>query len=260
MVLDVNKNGIPDLLEKKKPGQFDTTFQPSFLPIFLPDEDAPNQQGWNPDQALNWFNFVAPKGKAGGPKATYYNELVSLMDRLGIPKDKRGAAWADALSWTQTPGSGSVGDPMDYFMGFVDVSKYGSGADGRFGTTKSKTKTTTQYSTSQATVDLMGAYKSELGMEAQPADVQAYQKAVNKAARKEPAIYEATSTTAPGKGGVAVTSTTDGTSRTGFNPAQFAVDYARSNPEFAENFAVRNFMGLIEQSLTDPNRIGQVIE
>ena len=261
-ILDVNKNGIPDLLEKRQTGGGTTTpadFQPTFLPLSLPDEDAPSQQGWSPDQALNWFNFVAPKGKKGGAKNMYYNDLIGLMDRLGIPKDKRAAAWADAISWTQTPGSGSVGDPKDYFMGFIDTSRYRD-TGSQYGTTKSKTKTTTEYSTSQATADLMGAYKSELGMEATEADVQAYQKAVNKAARKEPAIYTATSTTAPGKGGVKVTSTTEGTSRTGFNPSQFAIDYARSNPDYAENFAVRNFMGLIEQSLSDPNRIGQVIE
>ena len=267
MVLDVNKNGIPDNLEPRNPltGGLPTNspeFTPQYLPITLPDETASKtgMQSWSPQQALDWFNFVAPKGAKGGAKNIYYNDVVGLMDRLGIPKDKRAAAWADAIAWTQTPGSGSVGDPMDYFMGFVDVSRYGGGADSGYGTTKTKTSTVTQYSTSQATADLMQASRAELGMEATEADIQAYRKAVNKAAKAEPAIYTATTTTAPGKGGVKAVSTTEGVSQTGFNPSQFAIDFARSNPDYAENFAVRNFMGLIEQSLRDPNRIGLVVE
>lgn len=260
MVLDLNKNGVPDFLEK--PGSSNPQFTPTYLPIYIPDEDAAKTglKSFSPEQALNWFNFVGPKGKKNTAKANYYSDIVNVMNRLGIPKDKQAAAWADAISWTQTPGSGSLGDPMDYFMGFVDISRYADSGGSQYGTTKSKTKTTTEYSTSQATTDLMQAYKSELGTEAPEADIKAYQKAVNKEAAKEPAVYTATSTTAPGKGGVKVTSTTEGVSRTGFNPSQFALEYARSNPDFAENYAVRNFMGLIEQSLTDPNRIGQVIE
>jgi hypothetical protein len=107
---------------------------------------------------------------------------------------------------------------------------------------------------------LTAAYKAELGMEPGQADIAAYQKAVNLAAKKEPAVYTATTTTAPGKGGITSTSTSAAISQTGFDPTRFAVEFARSNPQYAENFAARNFMGLIEASLNDPNRIGAVFE
>ena len=68
------------------------------------------------------------------------------------------------------------------------------------------------------------------------------------------------------KGGVGKTTTAPGSSisvgsqTTGFDPTEFAKSYARSAPDYAENFAIRTFLGLIDQSLSDPNRIGQVIQ
>lgn len=273
MVVDVDKNGIPDVLQKNGPlnntGSTGTGFSASFLPIYAPDEDVPDSMRYfSPEQFVNWFTFVAPKGKKGGAKSTYYNNVTDLMNRLGIPKDKHADAIKDAVAWAQTKGSvpisGAGGqataDPADFFLGFVDVARYGSGADSGYGTTKSKQKTATKYSESQAAADLRQAYKSELGIGTTEADIAAYQKAVNAAAAKEPAIYSSSTTVSPGKGGVKAISTTEGVSETGFNPSEFAIKFARSNPDYAENFAIKNFMGLIEQSLTDPTRVGQVIE
>lgn len=262
MVLDVNQNGIPDFLEQRTSASTSTTFNPPFEPIFLPDDDAKKkgQTSWSVQQALDWFQFVAPKGAKGTAKNLYYTDLIALMDRLGIPKDKRADAWKDAIAWTQTPGSGAVGDPKDYFLGFVDVSRYADAGTSQFGTTKTKGKTVTTYSTSDAASQILGTYRSELGFEPGAEDVATYQAAVNKAAKAEPATYSTTTTVKPGPKGVKSVTDTQSKTQTGFDPTMFALEYARSNPEYAENFAVKNFLTLIDNSLKDPNRIGLVVE
>jgi hypothetical protein len=209
-------------------------------------------------EAKSWFKFVGATAKKGTPARKYYDDFTNYLKTAGVPQKYWQQVWEDAITWTQTYGSGSDGKPIK----FLDVWQVGNYQDQsqQYGTTKQTQSTVTSYSTSSAAADITSAYKSQLGFEPGAADIAAYRKAVNNAAKGEPATYAGTTTTAPGKGGVISTSTSKGTSSTGFDPTQFAIEYARSNPEYAENFAARTFINLIDQALTDPNRIGQVVQ
>lgn len=211
-------------------------------------------------EAKNWFKFVAPRAAKGSEARKYYDSITAILQKSGIAKKDWASVWADAVDWTQTLGNDSNGDPRKFFNTWNPGDYTGSGSQKQYGTTKNKQTTVTEYSTSSAAADITSAYKAEMGREAGATEISAYQKAVNEAAKKEPAVYTSTTTTAPGKGGVISTSTSTAVSQTGFDPTRFAVEYARSNPDFAENFAVKNFIKLIDQALTDPNRIGTVVQ
>lgn len=210
------------------------------------------------EEAKNWFRFVGGTSKKGTKARQYYDDFTNYLKKAGVPQKYWQGVWEDAVTWTQTYGSGSDGKPIK----FLDVWQPGNYQDQgkQYGTTKSAQSTVTSYSTSSAAADITSAYKSELGFEPGAADIAAYRKAVNKAAKGEPATYTTTSTSAAGKGGVLETTKSTAVSGTGFDPTRFAIEYARSNPEYAENYAARTFINLIDQALTDPNRIGQVVQ
>jgi len=232
------------------------TFAPRTAPISLPGVDG----GVQASEAYGWFKLVASKAPKGTPARRAYDMFVQRLQALGIPKSKWNSVWKDAVDWTQTPGSGSTGDPSGY-LGVLDPSDYITEKPGKkYGTTKQEQQVTTEFSTSSAAADITEAYKSEVGREAGVNEILAYQKAVNAAAAKEPSVSTSTTTTAPGKGGILSTSKSTAVSKTGFDATRFAVEYARSNPDYAENYAVKNFLKLVDAALTDPNRIGVVVE
>jgi hypothetical protein len=102
--------------------------------------------------------------------------------------------------------------------------------------------------------------EQESGRTASANEIAAGTAAMNAAAMKEPGIFEGTTTTSPGgKGFELGQSVTKGTQTTGFDPTMFARNFARSQPDFAESFAAKNFLKLISGLLTDPNAIGAVV-
>jgi hypothetical protein len=212
-------------------------------------------------EAKRWFKFVGARAKKGTQARKYYDDFVNALKNAGVDKKDWQSVWDDAIDWTQTYGSGSDGKPIKFLIGWSPEDyKDKDGSGPKYGTTKAQQTTVTEYSTSSAAADITSAYKSELGREAGAAEISAYQAAVNKQAKGEPAVYTSTTTTAPGKGGVISTSKSTAVSQTGFDPTRFAIEYARSNPDFAENYAAKNFIKLIDQALTDPNRIGTVVQ
>lgn len=216
--------------------------------------------GVDAKQASDWFKFTAAKAPKGTPARTYYDDVTSRLSRLGIAKKDWQSVWDDAVTWVQTPGSGSTGDPQMY-LGLMSPADYADKtATSKYGTTKSKQTTVTQYSPSSAGADITKTFESELGRTATSAEVQAYLKAVNEKAKAEPAVYTSTTTTSPGKGGVD-TSTTTGTSTTGFDPTMFAQNFARSMPDYAESFAAKNVLKIIENLIgSDRTAIGKVVQ
>ncbi len=215
----------------------------------------------NDVEAKRWFKFVGAKAKKGTQARKYYDDFVNSLKNAGVPQKDWQSVWDDAIDWTQTYGSGSDGKPIKFLIGWSPSDyKDKDGTGPKYGTTKSEQSTVTEYSKSAAANDINAAYKAEVGREVGANEIDAYQAAANKAAKGEPAVYTSTTTTAPGKGGVISTSKSTAVSKTGFDPARFAVEYARSNPDFAENYAVKNFMRLIDQALSDPTRIGKVVE
>lgn len=228
-------------------------------PIKLPGIDP--EAGINDVQAKSWFKYSAATAKKGTEARKYYERFIAILKKAGIPASKWQSVWSDAVDWVGTPGSGSTGDPSMY-LNVWNPSDYtgGSGSTKKYGTTKQRTETTTQYSASNAADYLSKTFEQEIGRTASKEEIDAYIKGVNAAAKKEPSIYEGSTTTAPGKGGLLETSTTKATQTTGFDPAIYAANFARSRPDFAESFATKNFLKIIEGLLKDPNSIGTVVE
>jgi len=255
MVLDANKNGIPDNLEVKA-GQGTPQFTPRTPAIQLPGIDG----GLQATEAYGWFKLVAAKAPKGSVVRDYYDNFVNQLTAFGIPKSKWNSVWKDAVDWTQTPGSGSTGIPAAY-LASLDPADYAGGAGGKkYGTSKSKDIRTTKYSASSAAADINKFIESEIGRTATKEEIDAYQAGVNAEAAKSPAISEFTTTTSPGTGGLLQTSVTKGVQSTGFDPTIYAQNFARSRPDFAESFATKAVLGIIQKVLRDPNAIGRVVE
>jgi hypothetical protein len=232
--------------------------QLNYAPIILPG--IPKDQGVSDVQAKAWFKYTAAKAPKGTAVRTYYDNFVSNAMRIGIAKDKVQAAWDEAVNWTQAIGSGSTGDPMMYLNSANPSDFADKTAVKKYGTTKSKQTTITEYSASGAGADITKTFESELGRTATSAESAAYLKAVNEKAKKEPAVYEGTTTTSPGKGGVDQSVTT-ATSKTGFDPTVFAQNFARSMPDYAESFAAKNVLKIVESLIgSDRTAIGKVVE
>lgn len=267
-VSDKNKNGIPDLLEKNPSAR--PAYTPN-KPTFNPNMDVPairlpgfDQRGVQASEAYGWFKLVAAKSPKGSKPREFYDRWTAAMTRAGIPKNKWESVWKDAVDWTQTPGSGSNGQ-IEGYLGVLDPADYApSGSTKKYGTTKSKTSVVTQYSPSKASADINRAIEGEVGRTATKAEIDAYIAGVNAQAKASPAVTEQTTTTAPGSGtgknAILGSTTTKMTQTTGFDPTIYAQNFARSRPDFAESFATKSVLGIIQNLLRDPNAIGQVVE
>lgn len=228
-------------------------------PIILPGIKT----GVDAQQAKDWFKFTAPKAAKGTPARAYYDSFIATLAKAGIPKSKYNSVWADAVSWTQAPGSGSKGDPKMYLSSGFNSVDYADTTKKAPATSKSKTTTTTQYSPSNAGATINNTIESELGRTASATEVAGYLSAVNAKAKLEPSVYENTSTTTvTGAGATGVSNTvTNATQSTGFDPTIFAQNFARSLPDYAESFAAKNFLKIVD-SLIGPDRtaIGKVVQ
>jgi hypothetical protein len=232
--------------------------QLNYAPIILPG--IPTDSGISDTQAKAWFKYTASKAPKGSAVRRYYDNFVSTATRMGVDKDKIQDVWDEAVNWTQAIGSGSKGDPMMYLNSLNPTDFVDKTAVKKYGTTKSKQTTITEYSASGAAADANKAMEAELGRTATSAETAAYLKAVNEKAKKEPSVYEGTTTTSPGKGGVDQSVTT-ATQKTGFDPTIFAQNFARSMPDYAESFAAKNVLKIIEGLIgSDRTAIGKVVE
>ena len=213
-------------------------------------------------EAKRWFKFVGAKAKKGTQSRKYYDDFVNALKNAGIPQKDWQSVWDDAIDWTQTYGSGSDGKPIKFLSGFNPSDYKDKDSSGpKYGTQKVRTETTTQYGPSNAADYINKNFEAEIGRTATKEEIDAYTKGVNAAAKKEPGIYEGfTTTTGPTKGASLGTTTSKGTQKTGFDPAIYAANFARSRPDFAESFATKNFLKIIEGLLKDPNSIGTVVE
>jgi hypothetical protein len=205
----------------------------------------------NGDEAKAWFKFLKNNNKA-----RYDQFLVELAAR-GVSKSAAQKVWNDAVDWTQTLGSNSS-NPEDY-LDILDPSDY-QGATKKYGTTKVRDERVTQYSPSTGAQTISDTMEQELGRTASANEIAAGTAAMNAAATKEPSIFEGTTTTAPGGKGFELGQTsTKGTQTTGFDPTMFARNFARSQPDFAESFAAKNVLKIVNSLLTDRNAIGNVV-
>jgi hypothetical protein len=211
----------------------------------------------DPADAKQWFKFASTNPKYKGN----YNSFKGNVARLGLPTDKKTlqSIWNDAVDWTQTTGTND-GDPFNYLES-LDRNNYAGSAKGpKYGTQGVKDIRTTQYSGSSGAQQINDEMERKLGRRATQAEIDAGVKGLNIAAKKEPSIYEGTTTTAAPKGKNTLGSTVStGMQTTGFDPTMFARNFAMSQPDYAESFASHTFLGLVERLLKDPNAIGEVV-
>jgi len=197
-----------------------------------------------------------------------YDALKRAAAARGLPTDHKSLVkiMDAAVDWTQTinnplraqPNGIDPGAYLDYIRpGSVD---FGTPKGPKYGTSKQITEQTTQYSPSSGAQTISDTMEAELGRTASAAEIAAGTTGLNAAAMMEPSRYEGLTTTSPGGKGVTLGQTvTKGTQTTGFDPTMFARNFARSQPDFAESFAAKNFLKLVSGLLTDPNAIGQVV-
>jgi hypothetical protein len=213
--------------------------------------------GIDPTDAKQWFKFAS----TNPAYKNAYNSFKSNVGRLGLPTDKKSlqSIWNDAVDWTQTTGTNN-GDPFNYLES-LDPGNYKSADKGpKYGTQGVKDTRITEYSGSSAAQQISDEMERRLGRRATQAEIDAYTINLNQASKKEPSIYEGTTTTAAPKGKNTLGSTTSvGKQTTGFDPTMFARNFAMAQPDYAESFAANTFLGLVEKLLKDPNAIGQVI-
>jgi hypothetical protein len=211
-------------------------------------------RGASPAEAKNWFANLPETNPAA------YQKFVSAAAARGFATDRKTLVkvWNKAVDWTQ-----ALNNPLAANKAGIDPSSYldyatpailAEDTTSQYGTTNQTDIRTTSFSTSSAAADINKVFGQEVGREATQSEILAYQKGANERAKKEPSKYVGKTTTAPGS------SISTGSQTTGFDPTEFAKSYARSAPDYAENFAIRTFLGLIDQSLSDPNRIGQVVQ
>jgi len=211
----------------------------NIAPIKLPGINP--EAGINDVQAKSWFKYSASTAKKGSEVRKYYESFIAILKKAGIPEKKWQSVWDDAVDWVGTPGSGATGDPKMYLNVWNPASYTGGeGSTKKYGTQKVRTETTTQYGPSNAADYINKTFESEIGRTATKEEIDAYRMGANAAAKKEPSIYDGfTTTTGPAKGASLGTSTSKGTQTTGFDPAIYAQNFARSRPDFAESFATK---------------------
>lgn len=274
---DYDQDGIPDGIDKN-PTVFDKTpqnggnrvingqVQPAYgagtygtaqynanqgiLPLKFLDIDS-----IDPQDAKQWFKYAStnPAYKSA------YNSFKSNVGRLGLPTDKKTlqAIWNSAVDWTQTTGTNN-GDPFNYLES-LDPEDFRSDSGPKYGTQGFKNTQVTEYSGSSAAQQISDEMERSLGRRATQAEIDAYTKGVNAASMKEPSVQEGTTTTGAPKGKNTLgTSVTNQKTKTGFDPTMFARNFAMAQPDYAESFAAKNFLKLVEGLLTGP-AVGEVV-
>lgn len=251
---DLNGNGIDDSKEFALA---------NVNKIFIPgvtDDPASNRGGVQPLEAKIFFKNLRETSRPT------YNAILQGLAARGIkPTHKNyNTVMSNAVEWTQSllnplRGNPQGINPIDY-LNYIDASSIEQpAAKKKYGSSRQIQETTTQYSASKAAADATEATKQELGREASAKEVAAYTKQANLAAKEEPSIYDATTTTSPGKGGVGLSKTT-ATNKTGFDPTMFAQNFARTLPDYAESYAAKNFLTAVQKVIGQAPTIEQGIQ
>lgn len=241
---DWDNDGVPNTIDST-PGVDPNVGTPTYR---MNPVNIPGTQGVLLDESTGWF----AASRVSDPNS--FNIIMAKMFKYGHITKPNDFAAAKKVWAELTKNAGSLGSPTGNVEDWIALTPpMAMGADGD-GTSRDKRSVVTKYTPSSAGADITTASKAELGREASDKEMKDYTAAVNQKAKTEPTVSDMTTVRS---GDV---SSTTGVQGTGFDPALFARDFARSQSDYAENYAASSFLNLIEQSLRDPNRIGQVIQ
>lgn len=182
-----------------------------------------------------------------------WKQYKASMQSLGYSKDSEIlSVLSKGADYTGYFGSNTT-DPQvfAYGVGGPTPSGGGRGSGGPF--TQSQTNVSLS-SASQSAGIADQVFRQELGRRASDKELQAFQKALNAAQQANPAK---TVTSGVSSGSNTTSSTT---SKSGFDPARFATEYAQSRPDYAENFAASTFMDRMTAAINNPSAISRRIE
>lgn len=132
-------------------------------------------------------------------------------------------------------------NPVDVLELLPDSGSNPDGSPRSFSTTS---RTVTKTSKTDAKATLNNAYQQMLGRMATDKELAVFQKALNDMEAKNPSVSVSSGTSTTKGGNTSTSSSTNTTG--GFNSSQFAADFARSRPEYAEVFAATTFMNVID--------------
>lgn len=183
-----------------------------------------------------------------------YNRLEKLVDANGF------SSFQDALeiaafdtssgerSWEQFLGVRSQNPEVA-----ADYAKRqgGGGSGGPINSTNTQRNLS---SASQAGSIMDATFRSELGRTGTKDEALDFQKALNEQQQKNPTVSR-TNGYSDGKGSSTSSTTTTGT----FDPTRFAQEYARSQEGYAERFAGINFMKILDDAISNPNIVEQIV-
>lgn len=155
----------------------------------------------------------------------------------------------NAIKWASQPEKyANKMTVLDYFLGLPPSGNQG------VGTTTSTQVNRRTYSESESAAVLNDTFRQTLGREATGEEIAAYMKAVNKMFAAEPSTTTSTTTTT--REGANTRSSTGSTSKGGFDPTQFTLDYARARPEYAETYAATSFMSVLDNMVNGASSLG----
>ena len=188
-------------------------------------------------------------GLAFDPSQRYvYNQLNSLLKAKGMQTGPAGiiSATTAAIEYAAMNNSS-----LDIYSLIASMPNQGDGSSGGPSTVKQTVSNISTRSDAQKTLN--DSFKAELGREANAAEIRAFQKALNAMEKGSPSTT--TQTTSTSGDNTSISTQTTG----GFNAAQFAEDWAKSQPEYAENFAATTFMNVLSNTLNQtPNVVRNV--
>lgn len=203
------------------------------------------------DQEVNLLNQMYASNDMEG-----YQNLVDLVKKAGyssfeeallgasLDPEKETRSWEEYLQFLATSPKRQA-----WLKEHGPEELGGNGADGPF---RYSTTTSTISPESAAATDIDTVFQAELGRRATDAEIRAYTKLLNKQQSANP---QTTVQAGTQKG-----NNRDGTTTTtgGFDPARFAMEYAQSQPEYAENFAATTFMSVLDRAISSPNALDDI--
>jgi hypothetical protein len=188
----------------------------------------------------------------GRIKEAVANEKLAQMAGFSSFEDAIAAAANDP-----NKGSRSWRDYLVWMAGEIKaagIDLSGGGGGGGGGGPYSYSDTSIQLSSeSEAAAIADSAWQEQLGRQAQDGELEQFHQDLNRMQRQNPTKSVTT--------GVASGNSRTSTTRTkgGFDPRMYAVQYAQSRDDYAENFAATTFMRLLDRAIEAPNAVDDLI-
>lgn len=269
---DLDKNGIPDVIQRPVQGVTSPISsgaeaqaaairdELAALGIIIPEGDKDKRQVFvggdvgvlDADKAKDWYAAQWVQ------KTPAWQQIKSAMAGLGYEKDRdilsilnAGVDYAASNEYaTVLPQYGGAANPFEFIM--AQPPREGSGGGGG-GPYRQEQTNISLSSPSRGAAIYDQAARGEIGRMATEEEGQQFTQALNMMERQNPSKSVRTGVSSPGSNTDVSTTTTSG----GFDPSLFARDWARSQSDYAENYAAGTFLKILDEVLQRPDVMAQ---